>query len=300
MSVNARSLLLGPMLLFAAAVLATPSGVGVVDQVGNALRLTAPVKRIVTLSPHGAEIVFAVGAGDRLVGVSDFTDYPAEAARIDRVASGFGVDWERLFELAPDLVIAWHSGNGAATVERLHALGFNVYVTEPSVLEDVAVMLRDIGRLVGDEPAGAAAADAFEARIRTLRAEHRDADEVSVFYQISGQPLMTLNDRHMLADVLHSCGGRNVFGELSSIAPVVGLEDVLLRDPHVILLSSGLPAADAIADEWRSRDGLRAAAADTVYVVSADYLNRSGPRLVAAVEEVCRSLDDARLRLQGQ
>ncbi len=169
--------------------------------------------RIVTLSPHLAEMVYAAGAGDRLVGSVAYTDYPPPARDLPLVGDAFGVDAERLVALSPDLVLAWEGGNPALVIQRVRGLGIDVVALPATGLDDVPEQLERIGVLAGTPQAAREAAGRYRATIERLRQAYRDAPELRVFYQISETPLYTVGRRHPITELLALCGGRNVFAD---------------------------------------------------------------------------------------
>ena len=251
--------------------------------------------RIVSLAPHLTEIAYAAGAGPALVGAVEYSDYPEAARALPRVGDAWRVDVERVLSLRPDLVLAWASGTPAATIERLESLGLRVVTVPTFRLADVPAALRLVGELAGTPVAAAAAAARFTDEVSGLRERHAGARVVTVFVQIDDEPLFTVNDRHVISEIVALCGGRNVFGGLPAIAPQVDVEAVLARDPQVIL-----DADDTVADagaRWRRWRGLAAVQAGTIYSVPSDTVARATPRLVGGVAAVCAALEDARHRL---
>jgi iron complex transport system substrate-binding protein len=264
----------------------------VVDDSGAVLRLEHPARRIVSLAPHLTELAFAAGAGANLVGVVRDSDYPPEARAIAQVGDAAGADYERILGLRPDLVLAWGSGNRRVVVERLRALGFPVLVLEPRRLADIARHLRLIGAAAGTPRRAEEAAAAFERRVEALRAAHRGAVPVSVMFELWHRPVMTVNGKHLISDVLGLCGGHNVFADLPRLAGEVSMEQVLARDPEVIVVGSEA----AGVEDWKGFAGLRAVAGGHVYAVSADLITRQTPRTLDAVEAICAALGAFRAR----
>jgi iron complex transport system substrate-binding protein len=258
-----------------------------------------PARRIITLSPHLTELVFTAGAGDRLVGVVEYSDYPPAATSLPRVGDAFRIDYEAVADLAPDLILAWRSGNPKDVQERLSRLGYRVEALEPIRLDDVANNLRRIGRLAGTRSVANKAADIFLARLIALRRNYASAMPVRVFYQISGEPLLTVSDRHVIGQVIQLCGGRNVFGELTELVPAVSLESVLDTAPEVVLAGT----ADKLNDRrelmavWQSWGNLPAIQANNLFLVNADLLSRASTRLVQGIAEVCEVLQRSRANL---
>ena len=248
--------------------------------------------RIVTLAPHLAEMVFAAGAGDRLVGSVAYTDFPAAARDLPLVGDAFGVDAERLVALAPDLVLAWEGGNPAAVIERVRGLGIPTVALPATGLDDVPGQLERIGALAGTADAAQRAAGRYRARIEELRSAHRGVPVLRVFYQISEAPLYTVGKRHPITELLELCGGRNVFADNAGSAFIVSLEAVLARDPQVVLVGTGVPAETL--EMWRAWTDLSATAAGNLIMINADHVARPGPRLALGAEEVCAALEGAR------
>lgn len=251
-----------------------------------------PPARIVTLAPHLAELVVAAGAGDALVGVSAYTDYPPRLSALPRVGDAFRPDQEALLRLAPDLVLAWGGGTPDEVVDRLRAQGHRVEVIPSRSLADVAAALRHIGRLTGHPDAGAAAADRFETRIAALDGGGR---RVRVFYQIDTAPLYTVNGEHFISALIERCGGINVFADLGTLAPTVSVDAVLQADPDVILAAGA--EGDDVLDVWSRWPALTVNRAETRFLLPPDVLVRAGPRLADGGEAVCAALDEARRRL---
>ncbi len=275
---------------------ATPAAaqIALSDDRGQRIVLPRPAQRIVSLAPHVTELLFAAGAGDKVVGVSAFSDFPVRAQRLPVVAAGGRVDYERIVALAPDLVIAWGSGTTAAAVAELERLGFPVFASEPRHLEDIAASLRRFGRLAGSEAAAQVAAAEFEQTRAALAQAYADRDPVSVFLQIERRPLMTLNGAHVASDVLALCGGINVFAELGSLAPSIDRESVIARNPQAILVSDTIAGAQEAVAEWRGMTMLHAARSNQVYLVASDLIVRHTPRILAGAQKVCSILDRVR------
>lgn len=276
-------------LLLALAITAAGPGqaeVTVVDDAGDPVRLTAPARRIVSLAPHTTELLYAAGAGERLIAATAYSDYPPPAARLPRVGDAHAVDLERVLALRPDLVVAWISGNNAAQVARLVQAGVTVFRSEPRRAEDVASNLERLGRLAGSEAEARAAAAQFRAALAALTREFRDIPPYRLFYEIWHQPLMTLNGAHMVSDLVGRCGARNVFAAEPALVPTVSLEAVMAAAPQAIASGAG----ESALAFWRSRAELPAAASGRICAVDATRMHRSGPRMIDAARELCACL----------
>lgn len=250
-------------------------------------------ERIVSLAPHITELVYTAGGGDRLVGVVEYSDFPEAARELPRIGDAFRIDLERIAELDPDLILAWEDGNPPEMIESLTARGFRVVALKPSGLASVSTQLEQISALLGTGEQTRSVIDAFNARLAALK-KPADSGKLSVFYQISAQPLYTVSGKHMISEIIDSCGGQNVFTDLPGLASVVDVESVLVRNPGVILI--GHDAANA-RGFWDRRTEIKAVEMNTVYFLNADTLTRPTVRILDGMEEVCRSLDNARERL---
>lgn len=266
----------------------------VVDDRGRTITLDRPPTRIVTLAPHLAEVAFAAGAGERVVGVSVFSDFPPEVTKLPLIEASGRVDLERVVRLAPDLALAWRGGNRVQDLERLERLGIPVFATEARRLADVARVLRAVGRLTGSPAAGEAAAAAFEGAMADLRERYRGRSPVRVFYEVWHTPLMTVSGAHLVSDLLEVCGARNVFEDAQSLIPAVSAEQIYARNPDVVVVSGvGLDDAAAL-DRWRRYAALPAVRAGRVYAIDAALANRMGPRVVEGAAALCELTDRAR------
>ena len=261
---------------------------------GNAM--AAPAQRIVTLAPHLAELVHAAGAGDRLVGTVEWTDYPPEAAALPRIGDAFRLDLEALAVLGPDLVLAWRGGNPDHLLEQLEQRGYRVVALAPQRLDDIGAHLVEIGRLAGTpEPAREAAAR-YREGLEALRRAQAGKSELRVFWQVSWRPLYTVGGRQLISEVIALCGGRNIFADLGELAPAVGMEAVIARDPEVILAADVQRAELA---EWTRWPSVTAVARGHLYAVDGDLVVRASPRILEGTRQVCAALDRGRRVVEG-
>ena len=284
------------VLCIAGAAAAAAARVTVMDDAGQTITLARPAHRIVSLAPHLTEQLFAVGAGERIVGVVAYSDFPAAARQLPRIGDSGRLDLERIVALRPDLIVAWNSGNSAQQLQRLAALGMPVYRSEARDFAAISGTLRRLGQLTALEPAARARAEAFDAQVASLRARYASRREVSVFYQIWHQPLMTVNGTHLISQALALCGARNVFAALNTLTPSVSEEAVFAADPEAIVTGSVDPKGPDNLDAWRQRKGLRAQAAGNLLAINPDTLHRQSDRIVEGVAELCEKLETVRAR----
>jgi iron complex transport system substrate-binding protein len=267
--------------------------VRVVDDLGHALVLAQPAQRIVVLAPNITEILFALGAGERIVGADQYSNYPEAAKSIPRISNHAAANYEQILALAPDLVIGWQSGNGRIS-GRIRELGLPMFQIEPRRLEDLPRLFLRLGMLTGLEPAARARSADFERRLRALRDTQRGKAPVRVFYQIWHEPLITLNGDHLVSDVLGLCGGVNVFADAAPLVPNVGIEAVLQANPEVIILGGSEDDGTAGVDWWQDWQAIEAVRHRRVYAIPPDLMQRHSERILDGAGLLCGILDEAR------
>ena len=270
------------------------ASLSVSDDLGETVTLAQPAQRIISLAPHATELLFAAGAGDRLVGVVKYSDFPPAAREIEQVGSYKSVDLERIVALKPDLVVAWPSGNKPAVVEQLKSLGLTVYQSQPQEIIDVPRSLRQLGVLTGHSDTANAAAVQFEKEYQRLRDAYSQKSKVTLFYQIWNRPIMTINGEHLISKVMQLCGGENVFAQLQANAPKLDVEAVLAANPQVIVASGMGEERPDWLEDWRKWDQLQAVKNNHLYFIPPDIIQRHSPRILQGAQQLCEALDKAR------
>ena len=267
----------------------------VTDDRGRSIRLDHFARRIVSLSPHITELVFAAGAGSRLVGVVRYSDYPEAAKSIPNVGDSSSLDLERIIALKPDLVITWRSGNTASDIEKLEKLGLTVFAIEATRLEDVSRLLRMTGKLTGTSAQAEPAARAYETELRQIKRSYGGRQQIRVFQLIWYQPLMTVNGNHIMSDIINVCGGINVFASAPSLTPVISAEDLLEADPQAIISNVSLEFVETgVRERLRRLSHISAVKSDHLFFVHHDLMHRQTPRMLQAAKTVCTQLERVR------
>ena len=270
--------------------------VSAVDSDGRRVTLKEPAQRIVSLAPHVTEQLFAAGAGGKIVGASEYSDYPEAAKNLPRVASSGTVNLEMVLALKPDLVVAWRLEATAAALTRLESLGVPVFYSEPRRLAQIPQAIEALGELAGTLDTAKPLARALREELARLDAEYRSRRPVTVFYQISERPLMTIGGGQFVSDAIDLCGGRNIFAGATVMAPMVNVESVIAADPEAIVTARPDPADKSWESFWRRFPGLFAVEAENLYTVPTNEMHRHGPRAIGATRLLCQRINEARVK----
>jgi len=257
--------------------------------------LDKPAARIVSLAPHATELLYAAGAGDRVVGVLSTSDWPPEAAAKPRVGDAHRLDLERIVTLAPDLIVAWPY-SASEQVATLRARGVPVFMTNPKTIAGIATDIERLGALADTESSASARARAFRAQLERLAQRRGASRVVRVFYEIWNEPLYTIGGKHLISEAIRVCGGENVFASLTLPAPGVSVEAVLAARPEAIIAGADGAVRPPWLDGWKRWASLPAVALGNLYTVDANLLHRPGPRFLDGMEGLCAVLDDVRRR----
>ncbi len=299
-AIHERACALGLFLAISAFVLVAcgePAPRAISDSAGREVALPGgAIERIVSLAPNGTEILFAIGAGDRVVGVDDFSNYPPQVADIEKVGS-LTPDIERVIALEPDLVVAATITSPNA-IEKLEAAGIAVWVADSPDVRGVADVIRSLGDAIGQSSQADDVADRLVERIDAVTSTVAGAEHTPrVFHELDAsdpQRPFTIGPGNFVDDLITIAGGQNVFDDAPSPWPQVGFEDVLARDPEVIILADGpfgvTPESVKARIGWGSID---AVANDRMYAITqqlSDQMSRPGPRIADALEAVARLL----------
>ena len=250
----------------------------------------AQPQRIIALAPHITEMLYAVGAGEQVVAVSDFSDYPDDAKKLPRVASYNGINIESVLALKPDLVIAWRTGNPQADIKRLQKFGIRVEYSDPLLLEDIGKELKQLGELTGHTEQGATIAAQFELELSALRAEYQQKSPVKVFFAMGTAPLSTVANNAWPQQMLQLCAAQNSFSDVRGDYPQVGIEQVIAAQPQVIIQPTR-PDFTADFSFWQRFDAIPAVKQSQFLTVNADHLYRTTPRTLLGIRQLCQGVD---------
>lgn len=264
----------------------------VTDALGRDVPVSPPATRVVSLAPSATETVLALGAGDRMV-ARTAADEALLPDSLPDVGGGLDPSLETILAVRPDLVLTWSVGGDRGVLDRLAPLGIRSFAVEPRTLEEVLGLVRDVGRLLDLESASDSLVQEVDARLRSLDVAVGDDPRPTVFYAVWLTPPSTTGRGTFLDQLIRAAGGRNVFDDLDQPWPSVSVEELLRRDPDVILVSDAATSgALSGAAGWSS---LRAVREGRVFVVDGDLFSRPGPRVAEAAWTLARLLHPRRL-----
>jgi iron complex transport system substrate-binding protein len=264
----------------------------VTDEVGRRVRVPITPQRIISLSPNLTETVFALGLQNRLVGVTDFCDFPPEAKQKARIGGAISPNLEQIVALRPDLVLATTALNRKITVEELERLGLSVFATHPRKVGDVISSVRRLGEVLGAAERGEALAAALNLRLGDLQRKLAGRPRRNVLFIVWADPLITIGPETFIADALRYAGARSAV-ETTQDWPRLSLEEVVRLQPEFLVFAD----THSESVETRAKDlserpgwrGLEAVQQKRVAIVS-DAISRPAPRLVEAIEQLARQL----------
>jgi iron complex transport system substrate-binding protein len=264
----------------------------ITDDEGVTVTLPAAPQRIVTFAPANTEILFALGLGDRVVGVSgSFDDFPPAARKVEEVGGQSGVEpnEEKVVSLEPDLLLA--TSGGEEWKKRLRDLGVPVFTVDATTLDDVFHDIRTIGRLTGVPDRARSLTDRLSARAREIERTVRAEPPVTCFYEVYFQPpVYTVGPGSFVFDLLRDAGCNPVTSGLKNPYPALSVEALVHDDPDVYLVDSLSAPSVAAVGKRAGYDALRAVRRDRVAIVDSDPVTRPGPRVVQGLEELARAL----------
>jgi iron complex transport system substrate-binding protein len=264
----------------------TVSAREVTDDSGRRVSLPEKVERVVSLAPNLTEIAFAVDAGDRLVGVTTFCNYPAEALTIQKIGDTQTPNIENIIALKPQVVLvstASQMENFSKTLERQ---GIEVFVTNPNSLDDIYKTVLQFGEIFGKTEKAQQVVDELKKRVSDIDAKTRSGKNAKVFLQISREPLFTVGKDSFMTDLINRAGGASVTANVEMAYPNLSKETALALNPEAIILSDS-------EDNREPNDVFKNSPAVTngkVFKINADLISRPAPRIVDALEQMAKAL----------
>ncbi|QUM88095.1 cobalamin-binding protein [Moritella sp. 36] len=241
-------------------------------------------QRIVSLSPHTTELVFAAGAGDRLIGVSAYSDYPEEAKALPIVASSQQINIETILALEPDMIIYWQQGNSAADINRLKKFGIPVYASKTGGLADVATQIQNLGEVFGTQAIANPVSNRYLKALDQLREDYKNNPKQDLFYQVWATPLMTVASDPWLQEQFALCGFNNVFSDSPVPYPVINIEQVLVKQPAVIIAGT---VNDSELQQWQTWKSIPAVKDGNIFRINPDVSHRFSPRVLTGIKTLC-------------
>jgi iron complex transport system substrate-binding protein len=270
----------------------TPAYRQVTDEIGRTIRIPQSIRRIVSLAPNLTETIYALGLQDRLVGDTDYCDFPPEAQQKTKVGGAVNPSLEAIAALHPDLVLVTKNLNRLETVQALAEIGIPSYATDPHTVDAIIASVARLANLLGAPETGTALTADLERQLAALHDRVSSLPPRSVLFIVWTEPLISIGNDTFIADALHHAGAVSVV-DSSQNWPQVNLEEVVRLQPEfLIFVESHLGAAphgaEALADlpGWRLLHAVR----NRRYATISDAINRPAPRLVSAVEDLARQL----------
>lgn len=262
----------------------TPVELSITDDFGNTITLEKAAERIVSLAPSNTEILFAIGAGDAVIGVTTYDDFPLEVLEIEKIGDFNGINLERIIELQPDLVVNYGDGITEET-QRLVEAGITIVGFEPESIEEIVETINRIGVLTGKSKEADALVKEMLNKEAELLVKIEGLDKKKVFYEIWHEPLMAAGPGSFVDQLITLAGGTNIASDAESEYPQFDLEQLIERNPEVYLTANDLP--EKTADSIKQRPGfenLDAVKNNQIYLLDGNILSRPGPRIIQALE----------------
>jgi iron complex transport system substrate-binding protein len=265
------------------------------DALGRKITVAKPPRRIVSLAPNITEILYALDIGDRIVGVTIYSDYPDEAKGKPKVGSYVSLNIEKIVSLKPDLIIGTYGGNPKTTVLRLEELGFPVYVTRTETAAEMLTMIEDIGTITYTSEKAGALVNRLRERIVAVTSRVKNVQHPLVFLEINAKPLITTGAGSFQHEVITLAGGRNLAGDSPARYPQYSLEDVVKKEPDIILISTMDRAGlfEQQKAQWMRWENIPAVQNNRIHFIDSDLVDRASPRIVDGLEEMARLIHPA-------
>ena len=257
-------------------------------------------QRIIALAPHIVESLYAIGAGQQIIGTTAYADYPEAAEGILRVGNYARLQIEKIIQLKPDVIIAWKTGNPADDLARLEKYQLRVIYSHPQTLNDVASELIMLGKVTGREKAANALAAEYLKKLQQIKNTYANKDKVSVFYELWSRPLRTVANQAWPQQQIELCGASNPFSEAQDDYPSIGLEQVLVTLPQIVIQPGQHSADSPDGLNWLQWQHIPAVKNNFIFHPNADKAHRMTTRMLDEVLILCGQIDTARRFYQAQ
>lgn len=246
------------------------------------------------MAPHIVENLYAVGAGELIVGTTEHADFPEQANDIPRVGNYSRLNIEQILAVDPDVIIAWKSGNPSDDLAKLEQLGLNIKYSNPKNIEDVAAELVFLGDITGNVVEANKAAKAFLHKLKMLRQQYSSAKEVTVFFEMWSRPLTTVANNAWLQQQINVCNARNPFVESPTDYPQINVEQVVLTEPQIIIQPSSHSESAPNRINWQQWTNIPAVKNNAFIYPNADKLYRMTNRSLDELTILCQKIDALR------
>lgn len=260
------------------------------DALGRKIALERPPQRIVSLAPNLTEILFFLGLGDRVAGVTKFSTYPEEAKSKPKVGSYVDLNVEKIISLSPDLVIGTIDGNNEFLVDLLDKAGIRVFLVNPRNVDQAIETIATVGEVCGVAEEAEKLASGLQRRVDLIREKTRSLPKAKVFLEINTRPIMTVNRNTFHNDLIALSGGVNIFQDEAITYPRINIEEVLSRNPDVVIISCMERDGkfEAAKEQWMTWKSLRAVKNGRVHLINSDIIDRPSPRIVEGLEKIAK------------
>lgn len=266
----------------------------------NASNDSLQKQRIIALAPHIVESLYAIGAGQQIIGTTAYADYPKAAENILRVGNYARLQIEKIIQLKPDVIIAWKTGNPADDLARLEKYQLKVIYSHPQTLEDVAKELIMLGKVTGRETAANIIAAEYMKKLQKIKNTYANKSKVSVFYELWSRPLRTVANQAWPQQQIELCGASNPFAKAQDDYPSIGLEQVLVTLPQVVIQPGEHSADSPDGLNWPQWQHIPAVKNNFIFHPNADKAHRMTTRMLDEVLILCEQIDTARQFYQTQ
>ncbi|MEK2483385.1 vitamin B12 ABC transporter substrate-binding protein BtuF [Providencia stuartii] len=242
--------------------------------------------RVISLSPANTELAYAAGLGESLIAVSAYSDYPAEAKQLEQVSDWQGLNVERIVALKPDLILAWRGGNPQRPLDQLAALGIPIIYFDPQSVEGVISAIEQLAKYSPQPQIAQQSVLSMREQLNQLKQRYakQERPKKRVFIQLGTHPLFSTGSNTIQNDIVSMCGGENIFANSAVPWPQVSREQVIARQPEMIVMTGTETQETAVRQFWQTQLSI------PIIRLNEDWFHRAGPRVVLAAQSLCEQL----------